>query len=561
MKTRSALLYVPGVPYRLDALMPQRCLAVSAGCLIGAGHETRIWDYGTVEAMRRFSTPGFRAAAKEISSGWDTLCGGAGAGRTPSYREARAFKALSLECEVRRCREVALSVAAEERLDFVAFLVHRREDFRMARRVAELLREERPEVCQVVFGPHIDLYGTVALASAPVFDGGCVGDYELGLAALSERINRREEWGVIPDFLYRTAGGLRRTGRDVNMDLDFLAAPCYERAVYPAVHTTGKLRLFTLEHSRGLHHSGNYRPVPEEGARPVRVRSASRMCDEMEGLSRLFGARAYLVNGVSTPSAQIDVLSQEILSRRLKVHYVRAGHILCAGAAAFPLMALSGCSAIEFRVDTGSQRLLEDYYGHDFGVTDIERLFRASRDAGLLRVMHLSYPCPKDDQHTRAETLRLVRRCKPDAASVGAPELVPGSWWYVRGLEFGYRIDPAAYSRWVTGEDLIPGGVEASAYRMPGWPETRVAAEREALVREYAELGVAGLGSAGEALVARMTGYEGEEGEFAMMSRERLFTGDAAGVAKLVDDFNRHGAPASAAPFRPFVPVLAAVGN
>jgi len=362
--------------------MPQRRLAASAGCLIGAGHETRIWDYGTVEAIRRYSTPGFRAAAKEMSADWEGWCIGGGEVRTSSYRDIRAFRALASECEARRCREIASAVASEAHLDFVAFLVNRREDFRTARRVAELLREERPEVCRVVLGPYIDLYGSVALAADAVFDCGCAGDYELSLAALSEHIDRRDHWSSIPDILYRTSSGIQYTGRDGDMDLDFFAAPCYESAVYPAAHTAGKLRLFALEHSRGLHHSGNYRPGEEEGIRPVRVRSASGMCDEMEGLLRLFGARAYHVHGVSTPAAQVDVLSQEILSRRLKVRYSRSGHIFCAGVAAYPLLALSGCSAVEFRVDTGSQRLLEDFYAHDFGGTDVERAFRTSRDAG-----------------------------------------------------------------------------------------------------------------------------------------------------------------------------------
>lgn len=569
MSSRSLLLYVPGMPFRVDALIPQHALASMAGCLLATEHETTILDYGTVEGIRRFTSPGLTMAAHQAAPVWEwhPLQPPASSLQPPmSFFQAHGLDALFHESQARRRREIASDVAAAGPLDFIVFLVNEREDLREALEVGQRLRKRVPEVRQVVSGPYIDVYGNVVLASDNTFDCACLSDVEAALPALADRITQPERWPEVRNLLYCEGSQLRRTPRDFSTALDGLPAPLYDKNVYPAVHEGGKLKLFMLEHSRGGHHVTCAQPETCWNARQARVKSPARLCGEMIDLGKLAGARTFHLHGAATPPAQVDRLAREIRMRCPGVQYSRCAHVHHLDPAAAALLAASGCRALGFQIDTGSQRLLADFYGHEFGVTQIERVLCATRNAGLFTVTQLTYPCPQDDCHTRAETIRVLSRCKPSAAPVYVPAVAPGSTWMRSAPEFGYRVDHAGYAQWVLARDTMQSWREQSIahvpYRMAGWSRGRMIAEHSALVRDIEELGILTSASEREGLLARVAGYEGEEGMFCAMLHRRLFCADVKGLIKLVGEFNsRATAPVNMVAFRPFTQVLAAVGN
>ncbi len=566
MKSRSLLLHVPGMPLCPEALLPQRALASFAACLLATGHETRVADYGTVGAMRRFTPPGLTTVAHQSSPLWDPGLAQMAPGPIAGFFQARGLDALFHEAQEQRWRAVAGDVAAAAPLDFVLFLIHRREDVREALEVGERLRSRMPDLKLLAAGPYMDAFGRMVMGSEETFDCACAGDVEAAIIALADRIGEPETWHEVPNLLYRSGGELRHTAPDHGLNLDLLPAPCYEKSVYPAVHENGKLRLFTLEHSRGCHHVTHQQPETPFPARQVRVKSAGGLCGEMAALGRLFGARTFHITGAATPAAQVDALSREMQQRSMKVDYSRTAHIRHLDPASVPMLAASGCRAIDFQIDTGSQRLLEDFYGHEFGVSEMERVMGACHKAALFTVARLTYPCPKDDYHTRAETLRVLSRTHPAAAPVAPPVLMPGSAWMRSAPDFGYRVDHTGYARWAAARlgrsACFDPVVSDVPYRMPGWTSGRFANEHAALVRDVEELGILTRSSEIEGLLARVAGYEGEEAMFCAALRRRLFCADVKGLTRMLEEFNgRAAVPANLVVLRPFNKVLAAVGN
>jgi hypothetical protein len=562
--THSRLLYVPGMPWRPETFLPVRELASMATRLIDAGHATQVLDYGTLESFRRMASPGLRAAVRQTPDLAPLICrSGQALRRLLGVPSAQSYASLLHESLERRRHVIVLEIAAQKTLDFVVFWVETREDLREARQVAGGVADQASGIRRFLAGPYLRNYGAMVAADTDVFDGVLVADEERTLLALAERIHTPGGWGGVPNLVYRDGGRVLATVRRPSGDLDAPSYPRYDALTYPSVASGGKLRLFTVEQSRGLAqsgHRGNARAMENDG---LSIRSAARVCAEMEYLQHHAGARAFHVSGQWTPSVQVEALAHLIVTRGLPVQYSRSGHVSCLNAGSAALLASSGAKAAGFQIDTGSQRLLEDFYGHPFGVSRAESVLGACRDAGLFTSARLTYPCPHDDYHTRAETLRLLQRSRPDAVSVAPPWIVPDSSWWSRAPDFGYQIDHGRYVRWVGAAAGVGRGDSVRVpFHMAGWPVSRSVAERASLERELREEGFLLGVSERLGLMARVAGYEGQETVFAAEVWQRLQTWDAPGLSELFREFNERAlAPINTVPFRPFVPVLAAVGN
>jgi hypothetical protein len=218
--------------------------------------------------------------------------------------------------------------------------------------------------------------------------------------------------------------------------------------------------------------------------------------------------------------------------------------------------------------------LLEDFYGNDFGVTQMETVLRACRAAGLYTAVHLTYPCPYDDRHTRAETLRVIRRCRPDAAVIRLPRLIPGAAWFSRAPEFGFAVAGQRYQRWAQAmiresgparllDDHRRGTFPCEfPYHMNGWPRDRALQAHIELIEEIRSLNIALSGSARLGLMARLAGCAGEEAAFIERFTRALFTFDVETAASFATCINANAVqPRNRYVLRPFHSVLAAVAN
>ncbi len=561
--TRSLLVYLPGYPYTAETLMPQHLLAAMASALTEAGHETYVLDYGTVDDLAAL-TAGRLANALLGASAADLWEENAGVcSRWTARRRRRALTGMVRQAETRQCASAAMEIGTHKSLDFVVLYIPRREDAAPALRLAKALRVQTPSVRILLAGEHVNGYASFLLAASEFVDGCIVGDGEPTVVALADGMRLAHSWTNLPNLVIREGADIRAARREEIPRLDALPWPCYRREYYPAIYGGGKFRVFTVRESRGFDHVPHTAQRSPFEPHQVRVRSPRRVCDELRALSRDCGARAFHFLGSATPAAAFDAICREILGECLHICYSRAGHVRHTDPAAVSTLRDSGCRAIQFQVDTGSQRLLEDYYGHDFGVTTIETVFRACRDAELFIEARFTYPCPEDDYHARAETLRLVRRSLPHAVRLALPEAAPGSDWWDFAREFGFHIDPRAVAHWAAAAaDPFAAPYAHASHGMKGRRAAEIRREYTGLLSDLQFEGFPTAVTAQEALLARLCGQHNAEASYSERLRELLFVGDAEALAAQVRAFNdRAVVPANTIPFVPYTSVRAAVGN
>src|SRR5512137_260317 len=77
------------------------------------------------------------------------------------------------------------------------------------------------------------------------------------------------------------------------------------------------------------------------------------------------------------------------------------------------LMAQSGCKVISYGVESGVQEIL-DRAGKGITIPQVVRAFALTRKAGIESAAHIILGLPGESPSTIKETLRLVRKIRPD---------------------------------------------------------------------------------------------------------------------------------------------------
>jgi hypothetical protein len=564
MKTRSVLVYFPGYPFDIKTLMPSRILASAAGCLLDAGHATRVCDYGTVNWIEGLLEGKLSDLSRSVSESVSADPGINPLHTLHTLWQIRAADKFLSRKLVAQCDQIAERLVSQRGLHFAAFMIQTVEDLRFASKIAQRLQADRPKMRVVAFGPVVDLFAATIVRDYREFDCLCVGDIELSLVAFAEKVDMPEAWSTIPNIHFHNGSGPAAGGHRDGLGLGNYPAPAYEPDTYPALRAGQKLKLFELEDNRGTG-VGHALPRPL-GVAPVRMKPVAAVCNEMWRIATLYGARAFSFCGAEATASHMTAVAHELLRRGMDVIYSRSSMSRGMVPAMFGVLKTSGCEVMSFAVDTGSQRLLDDFYGRTVTVTELESVIRASRSAAIYTIAQLTYPCPADDYHTRAESIRLIERTRPDAAPVEAPRVLPHSEWFDRHEAFGFRFRPERLlARTVVNArkfPMAPSLWQGVPFTMDGLSLSQIVGEHRRMVEEFERRGILASAPADLIRLARMAGYERRERRFVSRVQEDLMSGDSAGIATLVDQFNEAVCvPAKGVALKPYDPSRLVVGN
>ncbi len=531
MTTSCMLVRVPGTPFGVNDLRPDTRLATLAGSLIEGGHRACVLDYATVEIFERLYPARLRAAAIRHAEGRREKSGehnyDVESGPLGKYSEAKEI----VEHHRGVWERLGEKIAARRDFDFVVFSLTHPKDLKAAKICAKRLRALIPGIRLFGWGMAFSNNHDLVTKSVHIFDAVFLGMGHRSVSRIAGKLSDPKSWRTVPDLAYADGVRLNLTPTSSMNDGELVASPAFDTETYPAISEQTKVELFDIEEV--------LRPGESEtdtaNSRGIQ-RPTAALLEDMRSLKGLYRAHAFHLSGCLPKSDHARELARELLTQRLKICYSREAHISSTPPNAIAELSASGCRALDFRIDTGSQRLLDRYYQHPFYVTQIERTLHRCGLSDLFTCTRYTYPTPDDDYHTLAETLRLITRSNPDAVIVDLPRRHGAGGQ--RGMLF-HEFRPFAKNSGKRG----------------------VAANRAARI-EVEELGVDLDISARFAFLAELAGHQGREAEFKTQMTHQLLTGDTFGLASTVERINdKARAPEKAFLIGPFNPPHNAVAN
>ncbi len=538
MDTRVLLYALPGMPLHVDDLMPQPLLARCAGALRAHGHGATIVDDGTLDALESLlddELPHILAATIDkgapIAAGWKQLFSSPQRGRR---------RALALFLKRRIDRALAASGEVDSPPNVVVLLAQRRKDLHEARQLAEALKMRWPRLCIALAGKMAVRFGRQVLMDCNAIDVACTTRPESSVPSLAARWDAPATWPQIPGIICRADANLFESPDWGATALPASAIPAYHPESYPALREGGKFNLFTLNGGRGLNHQGHYRGKSHGRAQARSVRQLRR---EMIALHELYGTQAFHVTGSHTSRDGVIEFARECITMPFPVAYSRDAHVfeLCPNTVS--LLSTSGCQSLGFSLLTGSQITLSDYFGENWSISDVESCLRACRESGIFLHTDFIYPVPADDYHSRAETIRLLHRCKPGTLRLLLPHLIPGSAWHQHAAEFDFATRLRQLEDWISTSSLTMNTFQEAA-RLPftfaGRKRSTIAGQLKAFDQELEGICPPIESGCQAGLIARISGEQGRENRFIHGLERAMKTLNIAALRNFVDTFNIH---------------------
>jgi len=543
MPTRSILVNFNGYPSTIDSLMPDNGLANLAGSLMESGHETLILDFSTVDIIRRLVPDDMGQQLSEVYNQFLTEMRSGG-----RPENATVGRLLYLDKALEEHKQVELVEIADEvadaairiGADFVGFKLWTGDGFAGSVKIAARLRERIPHVRIFAGGPHVDWFMENILDHTDAFDVLAYGEGEETIKLLAEYSEGKRQLSDIPNLIYRENGSIRVTQSRMISDLDMLPDPVYEERVYPAMAQAQKIRFMMVDDSRGCPNACYFCVHSQKSGAKCRKREASKTVDLMEKLNRQLGIDTFRLAGSNPPVDLKMDLAREFIMRDFSVEYSAFSHVREHERVDYELLRKSGCVALAFGVESGSQRILDQDINKRITVEQISSALTKCRQAGILAVASLIVPCPHDTPETIGKTLSLLLDARPDSVTVQLPGLIPNTHWYRNRADFGFELDDGYMSRAMrySVKLLLPPVLwEPLPYRVNGKDHSQVVMMAQHLVMELEKNGI--LTGIGDFLLLAGKHMDMPAREIRDANRRLFFTGNYRGVQNMVELFNR----------------------
>jgi hypothetical protein len=533
-----------GYPYSPSSLMPDNGLASLAGVLLAAGHDTLVLDYSTVETLGRLFPRALSDRVRPLAEKMFVE------GRKLSWIEKLRFLKMARELErfqeeeTGRIAEEVAARAEQFKADVIGLKLWNGDGFSGAIRIAGAVRSRVPGVTILGGGPHVDYFGRHILDYTTAFDALIQGEGERAFPEWLAAHASGKDWRNIPGMIWRDGGGIANNPAESLRNLNDLPLPVYDPLHYPALQGNDKIRVGVLDESRGCPNRCAFCIHPIKSGGKWSLKSPQRVADELESLMAQLGSRYFIYSGSNTSAKVALGIAREILERGLDVRYGCFGHVSGIARADFYLLKQSGCEAIFYGLESGSERLLREAFHKPMDMEMVERVLRQTREAGIAAITSLIYPAPSEDNRSREETLALLRRVRPDSAPVTIPGMIPGTPWERTPEAFGFvktpRPDIWEYALTYKIKLLYPPSLWAPLpYTLDGKSSRRLMAECEQFINEIEAEGIVTNLSHELILMADALGERGDLRSFRNRCRAMFLSGDAEGVAEMTTRINR----------------------
>jgi len=264
-------------------------------------------------------------------------------------------------------------LAVSERFTVVGFQAWTK-DIHEIKATCARIKESAPDVVTIVGGIHPTMVPERTLTFfGNVLDYAYQGEAETGFKALLDAINAGDlspvTLGAIPGLVWREGGRIRRNENCFLSDLDSVGFPAWDLmppASYPEAPHGAFYRNFPIAPiiiTRGCPFSCTYCSAKAASGAKLRSRSLDNVLDELTILQRDFDVREIHIedDNFTLNNRFVEQFCEGLRTRGLKFSWSFPNGIRLdtVNRPLLQLMKKAGCYALNFGVESGSQRILD----------------------------------------------------------------------------------------------------------------------------------------------------------------------------------------------------------
>lgn len=292
-------------------------------------------------------------------------------------------------------------------------------------------------VINVVGGAHASILPVETLREYPAIDAVVVGEGEAAFLELCRAV-RANALGrkPIPSVLTNLRGSIcgDPMKRMAPLDMDILPLPArelldfdkYRGVPTPGITLTGRkaTQLFT---ARGCPGRCIFCCSDNVFGRYVRTRSVEHVMKEVHDCMDRFGFRHFTIDNDTFTYDRGFVMDFCREMSKLPATWDCDTRVDRIDEEMVKAMADSGCEKIAFGVESGSEKILQ-LIRKGITIEQVEAAFAMTRKAGIMSCAFLMVGNhPEETKEDIEETIKLVRRIKPDLISVALSTPYPGT--------------------------------------------------------------------------------------------------------------------------------------
>ena len=300
--------------------------------------------------------------------------------------------------------------------------------YKSALQIVRIVKEIHPNCLTVLGGCHVTFWDDKALQECPELDVVVRKEGEHTIKELAERFKTSKNFQDILGVTYRKDGEIvRNSDRPYIEDLDSLPFPSHHLWPLENLRKYGNI-IFPLMTSRGCVFWCEFCSAVRMFGRRYRMRSAKNVVDEMEFLYKTYGAKNFTFydDAFTVDQSRVEEICKELNYRNLKVKWDCGTRVDMVTKELLQLMKDSGCIAVWFGVEAGSQRVI-DAMGKGFTATRTKEAFKMAHDVGLMTIASVVLGFPGETRESAWETVKFIEEIKPDDVGYYIATPYPGT--------------------------------------------------------------------------------------------------------------------------------------
>jgi len=312
-----------------------------------------------------------------------------------------------------------------------------------AARIAARVRALVPEVVTILGGAHVSAIPERTLEAFPEIDFGIVGEGEISLFELLDRLEGALPYESVPGLAYRRDGKIRANPRAPYIDdLDSLPTPAWDllpdfpHNFQPSLFGYPRTPVATLITSRGCPFSCTFcdRSTSGRKGRMHSVEEVVRLCREL--VDRGTRHIMFLDDLFTVRKDRVRQLCEAFLDAGFDFTWSCNSHPNLLDLDTMRLMKRAGCWQIAYGVESGSQRIL-DVVKHEVRLPRLHETLRMTRAAGIRARGFLMLGHPTEGVDSLAETEAFLRSVELDLCQITKFTPYPGTPAYPTVHQYG----------------------------------------------------------------------------------------------------------------------------